>query len=127
MNSNWQKDILEFHLACGHYVGKKPEIPSASVMKLRYNLVEEEMEETLDAIVTDDLEKIADGIADSIVVLLGTAVSYGIDMQPIWDEVHETNMAKTGSRKREDGKSLKPEGWQPPDIKRLLRKQGGKL
>ena len=127
MSTNWQKDILEFHVACSHYTANSPSIPPLPISKLRYSLIREEMEETLQALFEDDLIGIADGIADSIVVLLGTAVSYGIDIQPVWDEVHKTNMAKLGGGKRGDGKSLKPEGWQPPDIKSILISQGAEL
>ena len=124
MSKDWYRDIYDFHKVCGHHIGEKPSIPPVEVFKLRWNLIKEEMEETLEALFKDDLEKIADGIADSIVVLLGTAVSYGIDIRLIWDEVHRTNMAKVGGPKRPDGKSLKPEGWEPPKIKGLLIEQG---
>ena len=73
-----------------------------------------------------DLGGIADGIADLIYVLLGTALSYGIHIAPIWDEVQRTNMAKEGGATRHDGKVLKPEGWQPPDVRGILLKQGMK-
>lgn len=127
MSNDWQEDIRQFHIQCRHYSAAKPAIPPNEVKTLRFVLVKEEAEETLKAILKDDLVEIADGIADTIVVLLGTANAYGIEMQPIWDEVHRTNMAKSGGKKREDGKSLKPEGWKPPDVKSLLKKQGAKL
>lgn len=127
MSTNWQEDVRKFHVACRHYQGLEPTVPPKEVKTLRFVLIKEEAEETLKAILADDLVGIADGIADTIVVLLGTAVSYGIEMQPIWDEVHKTNMAKEGGVKREDGKSLKPEGWKPPDVKSLLIKQGAEL
>lgn len=127
MSFSWQEDIETFHVACGHHIGVKPWIPPIPVQELRYSLIYEEMRETLKAIREDDLVGIADGIVDSIVVLLGTAVSYGITLQPIWDEVHRTNMAKVGGGKNREGKSLKPEGWEPPGIRGLLIKQGAKL
>lgn len=123
MSINWQNDIENFHKLCGHYIASKPEVPPREVRQLRHNLVKEEMRETLDAIMEGNLVGVADGIADSIVVLLGTAVSHGIYMQPIWDEVHRSNMAKVGGEKREDGKQLKPKGWSPPDVEGLLQKQ----
>lgn len=48
----------------------------------------------------------------------------GIDLRPVWSEVHAANMRKTTGPVREDGKRLKPEGWQPPDIAGVLRAQG---
>ena len=41
-----------------------------------------------------DLVKIADGIADSLVVQLGTAVACGIDIQPVFEEVMRSNDSK---------------------------------
>jgi len=127
MSNDWYQDIVDFHKATGTVVGDRPTVPSFEVRNLRWSLIDEEVGETLDAIRNDDLIELADGITDSIVVLLGTAISYGIDIRPVWDEVHRTNMAKVGGPKREDGKMLKPEGWRPPDIKSILIEQGGKL
>jgi hypothetical protein len=50
----------------------------------------------------------------------GTAVEFGIDIQPFFDEVHRTNMLKVGGTTREDGKTLKPPGWEPPRIREML-------
>lgn len=126
MSKDWIKDIQEFHteVMLDPFTPKdKPHIPTSKYEELRFNLIDEEVKETLEAIETQDLVKLAEGIADSIVVLLGTALTYGIDLQPIWDEVHHTNMAKKGGLMRPDGKRLKPEGWQPPNIQRLIKEQ----
>ena len=127
MSKDWYQDIVDFHRATGTLISKRPTFPLPVVQGLRLKLIREELEEVVDAIFNDDLVEIADGIADSIVVLLGTAVSYGIDMRPVWDEVHKTNMAKVGGPKRADGKVLKPEGWKPPDVKSILIEQGAEL
>jgi len=124
MSKDWYQDIIDFHRVFEHYIGSRPSIPPEPTQILRIRLIKEEVRETIDALKDGDLTEIADGIADSIVVLLGTAISYGIDIRPIWDEVHRTNMAKIGGGKDTGGKSIKPEGWQPPDITRLLREQG---
>jgi len=46
---------------------------------------------------TPKLTKIADGIADSLVVQLGTAVACGIDITPVFDEVMRSNHSKLWS------------------------------
>lgn len=43
--------------------------------------------------------KVADGIADSLVVQLGTAVACGIDIEPIFNEVMRSNWSKMWSIK----------------------------
>jgi predicted HAD superfamily Cof-like phosphohydrolase len=65
------------------------------------------------------LADVADAIVDSIYVLLGMAVAFGIDIHPVWYAVHEANMATLG----EDGKQMKPEGWTPPYIEGILQAQ----
>ena len=64
-----------------------------------------------------------DGLADLLYVIFGSAVAWGIDLEPFFNEVHRANMAKLSGPKREDGKQLKPEGWQPPAIQEELDEQ----
>lgn len=122
-----QKDVQEFHEKFGVPVKKHPIIPSAARSWLRLSLIREEIDELWEATLNKDLVKIADGITDSIYVLIGMAIEFGIDISPIWDEVHKTNMAKEGGGKSQEGKILKPDGWVAPDIERLLQEQNKKL
>lgn len=85
-----------------------------------------------DFIVVDensDLVAAFDGVTDVLVVTLGLGFSLGLPLQQGWNEVHGTNMAKvdpeTGMvRRREDGKVLKPEGWEPPNLEAVLIRLG---
>ena len=119
-----QHDVELFHSKFGISIKITPEIPDMSVQVRRIRLIKEETNELLTAIGNQDIVEVADGIADAIYVILGTAIEYGIDARPIWDEVQRTNMAKEGGGVREDGKILKPDGWIPPDIGSLLVAQG---
>ena len=121
--SNMFQDVKDFQTAVGQNVGQKPEFPSADERCLRIRLLEEEFEEYLQGEGKDDLENIAKELADIIYIVCGTAVSYGIPLDRVFDEVHRSNMAKLVDGKpvrRDDGKILKPEGWTPPDIKSIL-------
>lgn len=72
-----------------------------------------------------NLPKVADALADLDYVSEAARQFFGIDGQPIADEVQISNMAKIGGAKDpETGKHLKPEGWTPPDIEACLRAQG---
>ena len=68
------------------------------------------------------MSKVADGIVDSIYVLIGTGGEMGLDLAEVWRRVHAANMAKEGGGKRADGKVLKPEGWVAPDVEGAIFK-----
>lgn len=120
-----QQQVHDFFLAVDQIPGDytDPKFPDQQSLSLGYDLVREEVVETLEAIDQFNLVEVADGIADSIFVLLGLAVRCGIDMGPIWTEVVRTNMEKTTGPVDSNGKRLKPEGWQPPNIEAILLAQ----
>lgn len=88
--------------------------------RLRKHLMYEEFLELMDGMDACNIADIADGCADVIVTVLGTAAEYGIPFDKIWAEVHRSNMDKKGGPMRADGKMLKPEGWLPPQIRSIL-------
>ena len=92
--------------------------------KMYLDLIDEEVQELKDSTTPeDDL----DALVDILVVTIGAIYSMGADPEGAWREVMSTNLAKidrvTGKvRKREDGKVLKPEGWQPPNLRPYLNR-----
>jgi len=121
--SNMYQDVKEFQSAVGQNVGIRPEFPEPSERMLRMKLLQEEVEEYVQGETNNDIENISKELADIIYIVCGTAVSYGIPLDKVFDAVHESNMAKLVDGKpirREDGEILKPEGWKPPDIKKIL-------
>lgn len=109
------QQVLDFHIKHRCYIGEVPSVPSQGTPALRETLIKEEYKELLSALTEGDLKEIADGIADCLYVLIGTAVSYGIDLPAVWDAVHTHNMQKTGG-KRGDGKVLKTQEDGKPKI-----------
>ena len=114
-------------------------IPDEKIRILRAKLILEEALETVDALgvsveiegtpLTEeglrysapgevDLKEVVDGCADISVVTIGTLISFGIDDEPVLQEVDASNLRKfsEGSYRRDDGKWMKPPGWTPPDI-----------
>lgn len=86
---------------------------------LAIRLIAEEKDELFDAIFNEDLQQIAKESIDLIYVITELINMLGIDGKLIWDEVQKSNMAKFPKgevTKRKDGKILKPEGWEKPDI-----------
>lgn len=120
-----QKQVLEFHKAFGIPTSFKPGIPSLETTDRRYRLVREESAELCVALHDSNLAEIADGIADLLYMTLGAAVECGIDVEPIFDEVHRSNMTKVGGHFFR-GKLQKPKTYSPPNLLPILEALGGK-
>ena len=92
------------------------------------NLISEEYQELLEATLSDDQVETLDALIDILVVTIGAIHSAGFDGEAAWKEIMSTNFAKIEAngkvRKREDGKVLKPQGWEPPNLKPFLKKTG---
>lgn len=118
MSVNPFDDIDIFGTACDQK-------PSSENYAMYLNLITEEYNELQEAVEADDKLEQLDALVDILVVTMGAIRAAGWDGAGAWEEVMRTNFAKidpeTGKvRKREDGKVLKPEGWQPPQLEKFL-------
>lgn len=124
MSSDWFSDVLTFARKFRLHVEDVPRMPPRSVIDLKLRHITEESGELREAFANGDLAGVADACADLIYVAVSAAQAAGIDLRPVWDAVHTANMAKTVGSNRQEGKILKPYGWRPPAIGRILRQQG---
>ena len=118
-------DVSVFLNAVGQNVPSKP-IGATSQSDLYKKLIDEEYHEFLEAFYTKDTTEEIDACFDMIWVIVGYMKSRGWDCENVWDEGAKSNLSKidpaTGLvRRREDGKILKPEGWQPPDFSKFTK------
>lgn len=116
------KDQSIFMQACDQTVDHFNE----NQFNLYTKLIQEEVDELWEANAQADKVECLDALIDIIVVTVGAIHSMGAEGEAAWNEVMRTNFAKidpiTGKvRKREDGKVLKPDGWQPPDLTKFVR------
>ena len=116
--------VDEFHRTFDIVTNQAPTVVDGRTRELRVKLIQEEFDELKEALASDDLPAIAKEMADLLYVVYGTAVSYGIDMDPVFREVHRSNMSKVGGYKREDGKWVKPATYSPARIEPILAEQG---
>jgi hypothetical protein len=99
-----------------------------SALRLAVDLIDEEVGETKTALNawTQNREgaivAVADGIADSIVVLCGLAYRLGIPLAAVMEEILASNDSKLigGVQRREDGKILKGPHYRPPDLAKAI-------
>ena len=117
--------LLEFNQAFDIPKLEKPDLSSKELIELRIKLLEEEVAEYAEAARGGDLVEVLDALADIAYILAGTVINHG--MQHIFDdafsEVHRSNMAKLVDGKvlrRADGKVMKPESWQPPNLSQFI-------
>lgn len=124
------EDVQAFMAASRQSVRKKPAVAPTAEAQLRLSLLAEEISEYAQAAAAQDLTEIADALVDVIYVALGSAHAYGLGtvFGKLWDEVHRSNMAKAfpdGEFKvNEAGKTIKPEGWSPPDLAAIIEEAG---
>jgi predicted HAD superfamily Cof-like phosphohydrolase len=118
-----QAMVEAFHRMFDIVAHRKPTVVDDRTRALRERLIQEEFEELKEAMAKHDLACIAKEMADLLYVVYGTAVSYGIDMDPVFREVHRSNMSKVGGYKREDGKWVKPACYSPAAIEPILAEQ----
>ena len=119
------KALLEFNESFEIPKLDVPGLGPNELIELRIKLLTEEVQEYAEAARSGDLVEVLDALADIGYILAGTIINHG--MQRIYDdafnEVHRSNMAKLVNGKvirREDGKVLKPEGWQPPQLAQFV-------
>ncbi|MFD0856890.1 MazG nucleotide pyrophosphohydrolase domain-containing protein [Actinomadura adrarensis] len=120
--------VSRFHAAFGLPRQQRPSTHvDEDVKKLRRALLEEETRELDEAMDADDLVAIADALGDIVYVALGTAVTYGIDLDAVLAEVHRSNMSKLGPEGRplldKAGKVIKSDQYFRPNIADVLARQ----
>lgn len=121
-----QRMVAEFHETFDIAVETVPRVPDEATRSLRVRLIQEEFDELQEALGQRDAAAVAKELADLLYVVYGTAVSCGIDMEPVFREVHRSNMSKIGGHKRPDGKWVKPPTYSPARIEPILASQSGK-
>ncbi len=119
-----QVDVQDFHEKFGQPTPLVPTPLNADQAEFRKRLIREEYAEVMDALEQGSLTSIASELADLIYVTIGTAITYGIDLEPIWDAIHSANMQK--ERVPGSGNTVKirkPAGWKPADVAALITQQ----
>jgi hypothetical protein len=119
-----QTAIKTFMETAGQEVPSSAGIPEADEVGLRIALIASEFNELIEAFAMKDIVEVADALADLKYVVEGTAVACGLDLEPIFNEVHASNMTKFGPNgevlRREDGKIMKPDTYRRPNLAPII-------
>ena len=117
-------DVRTFMHTFGQEVKIEAKIPSKKIVKLRYDLIKEELNELKNAIKTRNLKEIADALTDILYVTYGAGHAYGIDLDKCFSEVQRSNMSKLGEDGKpiynEKGKVMKGPKYFEPNLKQFI-------
>jgi len=118
-----QRMVKEFHARYDLPRATTPAMPGVKDRMRRARLIITEAAEFLEAADRSDFVEMVDALADILVVTYGTAVELGVDLEPVFAEVHRSNMSKNGGLDP-GGKVLKGPAFSPPNLVHELEKQG---
>ena len=121
--SNFNK-VKTFMKTFGQEVKTKPSFSTDKINSLRYDLIEEELEELKVAMKNKDRLEVADALTDILYVTYGAGHAFGIDLDQCFDEVQNSNMSKLGKNGKpiynEGGKVMKGPKYFKPNLSKFL-------
>ena len=121
--SNFES-VKIFMKTFGQEVKEKAEFPSSKITSLRYDLINEELEELKEAINKKDIKEVADALTDILYVTYGAGHAFGINLDKCFEEVQNSNMSKLGNDGKpiynDKGKVMKGPKYFKPDLNKFV-------
>ena len=121
--SNFES-VKKFMQTFGQQIKEKAEFPDEKITKLRYELIEEELQELKEAIEKKDIKEVADALTDILYVTYGAGHAFGINLDKCFQEVQNSNMSKLDQNGKpiynEKGKVMKGPNYFKPDLTKFV-------
>ena len=121
--SNFER-VKKFMQTFGQQIKEKAEFPNEKITKLRYELIEEELQEFKEAIDKKDIKEVADALTDILYVTYGAGHAFGINLDKCFQEVQNSNMSKLDQNGKpiynEKGKVMKGPNYFKPDLTKFV-------
>jgi|TARA_B100001063_G_C16660420_1_gene500732 predicted HAD superfamily Cof-like phosphohydrolase len=118
------ESVKKFMETFGQEIKEKAEFPDKKITELRFDLIQEELEELKDAIEKKDIKEVADALTDILYVTYGAGHAFGINLDKCFQEVQNSNMSKLGQDGKpiynEKGKVLKGPNYFKPNLTRFV-------
>jgi len=122
--TNFQK-VKIFMETFGQEVKNKASFGTDQINQLRYNLIQEELEELKKAIKEKNLLEVADALTDILYVTYGAGHAFGIDLDKCFNEIQDSNMSKLGADDKpiynEMGKVMKGPKYFKPNLNKFIK------
>ena len=117
--------VKEFMKTFGQEVEESAKFPNEKVLKLRIELIKEELCELEEAIKNKDLIEVADALTDILYVTYGAGHAFGINLDACFDEVQRSNMSKLDLNGKpiysQQGKVLKGPNYFAPNLSKFIK------
>ena len=118
------KSVKKFMQTFGQEIKNKAEFPEEKIVKLRLDLIGEELKEFREAVEKKDIKEVADALTDILYVTYGAGHAFGINLDACFIEVQNSNMSKLGKDGKpiynEHGKVLKGPTYFKPDLSKFV-------
>ena len=117
--------VKKFMKTYGQEIKLKAEFPDKKIVKLRYNLILEELNELKIAINEKNLLEVADALTDILYVTYGAGHAFGINLDKCFAEVQRSNMSKLGKDGKpiynKNGKVMKGPKYLKPNLLQFIK------
>ena len=118
------KSVKKFMETFGQEIKEKASFPNNKITSLRYELIEEELNELKEAIENNDIKEVADALTDILYVTYGAGHAFGINLDKCFEEVQNSNMSKLGLDGKpiynDKGKVMKGPNYFKPDLGKFV-------
>ena len=118
------ESVKKFMETFGQEVQSKAKFPSDKIVELRYKLIQEELDEFLEAVKNKDIKEVADSLTDILYVTYGAGHAFGINLDNCFEEVQRSNMSKLDENGKpiynKDGKVMKGPNYFAPDLTKFI-------
>ena len=118
------ESVKKFMETFGQEVKSEASFPKDKIIRLRLDLIREELSELKDALEKKDIKEVADALTDILYVTYGAGHSFGVDLDSCFDEVQRSNMSKLGSDGKpiynDQGKVMKGPDYFKPNLSKFV-------
>ena len=116
--------VKKFMQTFGQDVRSKAAFPDEKIVRLRYDLILEELNELKEAIDQKDIKEVADALTDILYVTYGAGHAFGINLDKCFEEVQNSNMSKLDENGKpiynESGKVMKGPNYFKPNLSKFV-------
>jgi len=109
----------------GQEVKKNSSFSTEKINQLRLSLIEEELNELIEAMNKKDLVEVADALTDILYVTYGAGHAFGINLDKCFEEVQNSNMSKLDNNAKPiydyNGKVMKGPNYFKPDLSKYIK------